>query len=385
MTGKRVKLAVVSVLGIAAIVLAVIFFPKIVALAGRVAQLFLPFIIAYLFSLLVNPLAKALSKRFHLPRQASAILVILLTVGVIGGIATAIIVKIIGEAKSIYENFPTIYVNITYEWKALSAKFANVYAAMPEGVQATFDNISKNLFDSLSKLADVEYTPIFQSAGNFAKSVPGMFVATIVFLLSSYFMISDSDGVSRAINGIFSERFRHKMTKVKAEIKKYVGGYVKAQLIIMMFTFSILFIGLSILKVEYALIIALATAVFDALPFFGSGAVLWPWSAVSFMSSEFKLGVGLIIIYLCVIFTRQIIEPKIVSQKIGLNPIITLMSMYVGYKTLSIGGMIFGPLITMLCISLYRAGMFDAVIEFFRDIGRIIKNEAITIKNQFKE
>ncbi len=385
MTGKRVKLVVISVLGVAAIVLMAVFFPKLIGLAGSVVRLFMPFIIGYLFSLLVNPLAKALEKRFRLPRSVCAILVILLTVGVLGGILTAIIMKIVDEIKSIYENFPVIYVNMTYEWKEISDKFANIYAMLPSGVQEAVDNLTKNLFDSIAGLADIEYTPIFTSAGNFAKGLPGIFIAMIAFLLSSYFMISDSERVSGAINGIFSERFRHKIEAAKIEIKKYVGGYLKAQVIIMMFTFTILFIGLSILGVEYALIIALATAIFDALPFFGSGAVLWPWSIVSFLSGEIRVGVGLIIIYLCVIFTRQMIEPKIVSKKIGMNPIITLMSMYVGYKTLAIGGMIFGPLITMFCISLYRAGIFDGIIEFCRDITRIIKNEAVMIKNQFKE
>lgn len=385
MTGKRVKLVVISVLGVAAIVLLAVFFPKLIGLAGSVVRLFMPFIIGYLFSLLVNPLAKALEKRFRLPRSVCAILVILLTVGVLGGILTAIIMKIVDEIKSIYENFPVIYVNMTYEWKEISDKFANIYEMLPSGVQEAVDNLTKNLFDSIAGLADIEYTPIFTSAGNFAKGLPGIFIAMIAFLLSSYFMISDSERVSRAINGIFSERFRHKIEAAKIEIKKYVGGYLKAQVIIMMFTFTILFIGLSILGVEYALIIALATAIFDALPFFGSGAVLWPWSIVSFLSGEIRVGVGLIIIYLCVIFTRQMIEPKIVSKKIGMNPIITLMSMYVGYKTLSIGGMILGPLITMFCISLYRAGIFDGIIEFCRDITRIIKNEAVMIKNQFKE
>ena len=153
----------------------------------------------------------------------------------------------------------------------------------------------------------------------------------------------------------------------------------------MIFTFTILFVGFKILGINYSLLIALGTAVFDALPFFGSGAVLWTWAAVSFLSSEFSRGVGLIIIYLCVIFTRQMIEPKIVSKNIGLNPILTLMAMYVGYRTLSIGGMIFGPLLLMLAISLYRAGVFDPLIEFLRDIKRIIYNEIQTIKQQFKE
>lgn len=385
MTAKRVKLAVISVIGITAIVLAVLFFPNILGIIGSIVRLFMPFILGYLFSVLVNPLADGLASRFKLPRSASAIIVILLTIGVIGGIVTLIVLKIIEEMRSIYDKFPAIYANFLYGWKGISAKFSNIYQALPEGIQSALDSSGEKFFDSLSELANNKSTPLFESAGNIAKSVPGIFISVIVFLLSSFFMISDAKTVQAGIHRIFSDNFRKKLSAAKIEIKRYVGGYIKAQLIIMVFAFTILFIGLNILNVEYSLIIALGIAFFDALPFFGSGAVLWTWSAISFLSSDFKRGIGLIIIYLCVIFTRQMIEPKIVSQKIGMNPILTLMSMYVGYKVLSIGGMILGPLLMMLFISLKRAGIFDGVIGFFSDIKRIIKSEIDTIKKQIKE
>ena len=385
MTGKRVKLTVIAVLAGAALILCVIFFPKILAFLAGIVRLFLPFVLGYFFSVAVNPLADLLGKRFHLPRAASAVVVILLVLGVLGSIVGFAIAKLVGEVRSIYDNLPAIYVNFTNGWQEISAKLSNVYDKMPVGVQSVLDDFSNDFFTSLSGLAKPEGVPIFRSAGNMAKSVPSIFISSIVFLLASFFMISDAKTVRRAISGIFSKSFYDKLSAAKTEIKRYVGGYVKAQLIIMIFTFTILFVGFKILGINYSLLIALGTAVFDALPFFGSGAVLWTWAAVSFLSSEFSRGVGLIIIYLCVIFTRQMIEPKIVSKNIGLNPILTLMAMYVGYRTLSIGGMMFGPLLLMLAISLYRAGVFDPLIEFLRDIKRIIYNEIQTIKQQFKE
>lgn len=385
MTGKRVKLTVIAALSAAALILGVIFFPKIISLCAGVIRLFLPFVLGYFFSLAVNPLADLLEKRFKLPRTASAVLVILLVVGVLGTIVGLAVSKLVGEAKSIYDNLPAIYVNFANGWREISSKLSSVYDKMPVGVQSVLDDFTDSLLSSLSGLSKPEGVPIFRSAGNMAKSVPSVFISSIVFLLASFFMISDAETVKKAISGVFRKSFHDKLSRAKREIKRYVGGYVKAQLIIMIFTFTILFVGFKILKVDYSLVIALGTAVFDALPFFGSGAVLWTWAAVAFLSSDVSRGIGLIIIYLCVIFTRQMIEPKIVSQNIGLNPILTLMSMYVGYRTLSIGGMIFGPLILMLIISLYRAGVFDGLIDFVKDIKRIIANELNMIKQQFKE
>ena len=385
MLGKRIKLAIIAAVVLVAVILLIVFFPDILALLGKILHLFLPFVIGYLFSLLVNPLANLLEKRFRLPRNLAAVLVILLCVGVVGGILTSTILKIVDEIRSIYANLPVIQVNIVNAWEELSHKFSSIYNAMPDAVQEMFDEVGRNFTASMSGLAEMEYTPLFKSAGNIAKSVPGIFVSAIVFLLSSFFMISDAETVRNAISNTLPESIQTKFERMKVEIRRYIGGYVKAQLIIMFFAFIILFIGLNILGVEYSLLIALVTAFFDALPFFGSGAVLLTWAAISFLTSEFGRGIGLVIIYLCVIFTRQMIEPKIVSQKIGMNPILTLMAMYIGYRLFSIGGMIVGPMLLMLFISFKRAGFFDGIIVFMKNVKQLTAKEINKIKQQLKE
>ncbi|MEE0944065.1 MAG: sporulation integral membrane protein YtvI [Clostridia bacterium] len=385
MLGKRIKLAIIAAVILVAVILLIVFFPDILALLGKILHLFLPFVIGYLFSLLVNPLANLLEKRFRLPRNLAAVLVILICIGVVGGILTSAILKIVDEIRSIYANLPVIQINIVNAWEALSHKFSSIYEAMPDAVQEMFDEVGRNFTTSISGLAEMEYTPLFKSAGNIAKSVPGIFVSAIVFLLSSFFMISDAETVRKAISNTMPESIQTKFERMKVEIRRYIGGYVKAQLIIMFFAFIILFIGLNILGIEYSLLIALVTAFFDALPFFGSGAVLLTWAAISFLTSEFGRGIGLVIIYLCVIFTRQMIEPKIVSQKIGMNPILTLMAMYIGYRLFSIGGMIVGPMLLMLFISFKRAGFFDGIIEFMKNAKQLIAKEINNIKQQLKE
>ncbi len=384
MISKRVKIGIGIAIFVILIALVVIFFSSILKLVGYLASVFMPFILGYAFSFLVNPLADLFEKRFKLPRNIAAILVLLISIGLIGGVLASVIVKIVDEVQSVYQN-PAIAENIENAFNEISSKFSNIYVALPEGVQNTLGDISQNITDSFSGLFDREYTPIFKSAGNIAKSVPGIFIAIIVFLLSSFFMISDSENVDRAIRSLFSEKTQNKVMRMKTEIKRYVGGYIKAQLIIMFIAFVILFIGFNVLGIDYSLLIALGTAFFDALPFFGSGAVLITWAVVSVLTSDFTRALGLIIIYLCVIFTRQMIEPKIVSQKIGMNPILTLMAMYVGYRMFSIGGMILGPLTLMLFISLKRAGFFDGAVELFAVLKTFIKKELVQFKEQFTE
>lgn len=350
--------------------------PKVASAFGYALWLFAPFIVSYIVSLIVNPMVHGIEKRFHLPRSVCAILVIVLTVGVLGGIVTGVIWKIVDELRNVYEDLPLIYESIRVTWIKISDFFSDFVAMLPDNLQKVFDDAANQTMEWFADIAT--NAEIMRSAGNIAKKLPSIFVVVIVFILSLFFMITDAKKVSLAVKRPFSDEFIQKMLEFKADLKKYVGGYVKAQLTIMCISFTILLIGLSILKVDYALVIALAVAILDALPFFGSGAVLWPWSFISFIMGDILMGVGLIIIYLAVILMRQFVEPKIVSKNIGIHPLMTLMSMYVGFRIFSIGGMILGPLMMVMLVSLYRTGIFDGVVvsakNLFKRVGREIKN-----------
>lgn len=371
-----------SVVGVAAaIVLIYIFLPKILGVLGFVIKLFLPFLLGYLFSMAVNPLADFLQKKLKIPRGLSAVLVIVLIVGIVGGVLTFAIWKIVDEVRMLYTQFPAIYESVRNSAHAFGEKWSVLYDNLPVNIQEALAALGENISDKAAGFINTKSLPMVGNAGNFAKALPSVFIGIVVFILSSYFMVSDNKTVSRTVKKMIGPRLTERLSMVKSELKKYLGGYCRAQIILMFIAFLIMLTGLSILNINYALLIALAVAVLDALPFFGSGLVLWPWTVVAFLNGNIRLGVGLIIIYAAVALTRHFTEPKLVSSRIGMNPILTLMSMYVGYRTLSIGGLILGPIILMLVISFYKAGVFDAPIRILKAIGTFIKKECITFKN----
>lgn len=379
--GFATKLAVAVVLAVALIICFFVFFSEIAGAVFYIVKLLAPFLFAFLISLAANPLAGWLQKKLKLPRGLTAILVIILIVGIAGGIIVGVVWKLVSELKSIYLQFPQISQNIIETFRRMSENLSRVYFALPKDFQSALDSVASNFETSISGLINDNYKPVMMGAGNVAKALPSIFVGIIIFILSLYFMISNDKPVKSIINKIIPSRVLNSMRDVGKQIRKYLGGYVKAQLIIMSISFVIVFAGLSILRVQYAMLIALGVALFDALPFFGSGAVLIPWSIISFITSDIKMGIGLLIIYLSVIFTRQMIEPKIVSSNIGINPILTLMSMYIGYRVFSIGGMILGPVILMFIVSFYKAGAFDGAILFVKKLFAFIKSEIVDLYN----
>lgn len=380
---KTTPIKIIAVLIITALIIIGIYLslPKLLDLLGFVISLFLPFLLGFVFSFLVNPLADKLQKKFKLPRGISAIIVLVLTIGILGSIAVGGIWKIVDEVRNLYQNFSFIYTNIEGTFDAIQYKWITIRDILPESVKYMCDNLIMSCYDKLNEFVhNLNYSPIVTSAGNFAKRLPGVFIGFIVFILSSFFMVSDSKTVSDAVHKVFSEKTVKRYHIIKENIHKYLGGYIKAQLIIMSIAFVIILIGLSILRIEYALLIAVAIALFDALPFFGSGGILIPWAIISFITSDIKSGIGLLIIYLTVLLTRQLIEPKIVSQNIGMHPIITLMSMYIGYRTFSIGGLILGPVTMMIIISLARAGVFDIPMQILKMLKVSFKSDYNNIK-----
>jgi sporulation integral membrane protein YtvI len=130
--------------------------------------------------------------------------------------------------------------------------------------------------------------------------------------------------------------------------KKTLSGYLKAYLLIMLITFFEVFIGLSILKVNYAFILAIVIAIVDILPVLGTGAVLVPWAILAFIGGNAPLGIGLIVLYGVTLIARQIIEPRIIGSTLGLHPLMTLASVYIGLKLLGLAGIFIGPILALL-------------------------------------
>jgi len=376
---KKTESLIIILIACALLVTLIVFLPDITGGLWTAIMIFMPFILAYFVSIIANKLADAFEKRFHLPRRIAAILVIIITVGVLGSIVGGIIWKIVDEIKQILENFPVIYANISNFWNDLSENMSDIVERMPEGVQSAFDNMYEQFMMGFANI--VKDIKLLQTAGNFAKSLPSALISSITFILSLYFMVADAKEIRAFFRRNIPESAQIRVRQLKDELKRYVGGYVKAQLIIMCFAFLILLVGLLILDVKYALLIALVVAIFDALPFFGSGAVLIPWAVIEFFMGSPARGVGFLIIYLSVLFLRQMIEPKIVGDNIGMHPLLTLISMYTGYKVFSIGGLILGPLTLTLIISFYNIGAFNGIISFVKGSYKVFVKEIKSVIN----
>ena len=202
-----------------------------------------------------------------------------------------------------------------------------------------------------------------------AAGAPQVFISVIVFVLATHFLISDKIKIEEFFNKVTKNKFSNLTAGFKNVSKKSVMKYIKAQFTIMLVTLTELFIGFTIIKwlgiinLPYMFLIVLGIAVLDAFPIFGTGTVLIPWAVYGVVSGNFPLAFSMIIMYLVCLTVRQIIEPKIVGESLGMHPLITLLAMYIGLKAIGLTGMILFPILTVLAIQLFKMGVFDGIIK----------------------
>ena len=140
-----------------------------------------------------------------------------------------------------------------------------------------------------------------------------------------------------------------------------MGGYFKAQLKIELWIFLLLFIGFLLLRIPYALLVAFLIAVLDFLPFFGTGAVMLPWAIIKILSADYEMAIWLLVIWGVGQLVRQIIQPKIVGDSMGIAPLPTLILLFIGYKCAGVVGMIVAVPIGIIIINMNQTGIFDTV------------------------
>ena len=223
--------------------------------------------------------------------------------------------------------------------------------------------------------------PTITVAGNMAKRIPSILVGMIVAFVSAYFFISEKESLNLWIKRVVPEPVTSRMSMVADNLKYAVGGYFKAQFKIMAVVFVILLAGFLMSGVHFSILLALGIAFLDFLPFFGTGTALIPWAVYKFLVGDYRMVAALVVIYGVSQLVRQLIQPKLVGDSMGLNPLYTLFLLYVGYRLGSVLGMIFAVPVGLIVMNLYKAGAFDYILD---DVEILVEG-ILSLRNRNKE
>ena len=342
-------------------------------------KFFLPFVIGWLIAMVANPLVKFLERRLNLVRKhSSVIIVVAVLAGIIGGLYF-LVGRVIIEIRLLVVDMPEIYEAVRLELMEALDSLNRMVARMPTGVQEWFNRTNENLGGIASSLMQKIAFPTVTVAGNVAKGIPGALVNSIVVILSSYFFIAEQDRIRDLAGRLIPSSFYSYGGLFRKDLKNLIGGYFLAQFRIMFVVAVVLAVGFLILGVRYGILLAVLIAILDFLPLFGTGTALFPWAVVKLLSGEAVFAVGLILLYVLTQVVRQIIQPKIVGDSMGLPPLLTLVFLYVGFKIRGISGMILAVPVGLVGVKLYEYGAFDPMIEqvtlLVQEINRLRKED----------
>ncbi|MDK2800338.1 MAG: hypothetical protein PWQ70_1957 [Clostridiales bacterium] len=327
-----------------------------------VLKWFLPFILAYVIAHISEPVVVFMEKKLKIPRPIASAIAILSVLLLISAIITFIVYRMIYEIKRLAERLPEFFDMITLQVNELLDKGIKIYLNLPDEisqfVDSVLENISQNIMDLLKPATGAATGATAKFAYNFATSLPSILIFIIALFIAAYFMSSDKERITKFLLKQLSPEWAARIVNIRNDLLFALLGYIKAQLILMSITFVEVSIGLLVIGVDYAILLALLISFIDALPILGTGTVLIPWGIISLAMGNYPMAFSLIILYGIVLLVRQLLEPKIVGVQIGLYPLVTLMSMYVGFQTFGIVGMILGPITVLIVRNLQRAGLF---------------------------
>ncbi|MCF2569855.1 sporulation integral membrane protein YtvI [Mediterraneibacter glycyrrhizinilyticus] len=334
-----------------------------VVIGWNLIRFFMPFVIGWIIAAIASPLVNWLEKRLKIVKKlGSALIVILVLAAIILALYFGIS-RLASEISDLIRNFPDMYAQLEIGLRQIGDTLSGIFERLPTGIQNGWKTVVQNLDQYMGNLVSNMSEPTVMAAGNIAKSVPYYLISFIVAVLSAYFFIVEREEVLAWMKRVSPESVQKRMTLVIDNLRYAVGGYFKAQFKIMGIVFLILLVGLGILDTGYFVLVAFLIAFLDFLPFFGTGTAMIPWAVYEFFMGDYKMTVALIVIYVITQAVHQLLQPKLVGDSVGLNPLVTLFLLYIGYRMGGILWMILAVPIGMVLINMCQAGAFDYIFD----------------------
>lgn len=316
---------------------------------------FMPFFTAWIIAWIANSISSFIRQKIKIRRKPCVITVLAILFFAIGGILIWSVESFITEAEKFIERLTADNAALSYEVAKIANRFNDIGSHIPligelknnEQLALIGNQLNEIIKSFFKSLATNLGSALTSWAAKAVRALPSAIVFLVISVVSSFYFALDFDTINRNFVSFLPQAVKKRLPILKKQTRSLAIRYVKAYSFLLMLTFFELFIGLSIIGIDYVFLSAMLISFIDILPIFGVGTILIPWSLISFFTHNFERGIGLIILWASVTVIRQIIEPKIVGNTIGLPPVVTLIGIYAGFKLFGIIGMFSAPAVIL--------------------------------------
>lgn len=334
---------------------------------------FWPFLVAIIFAIVLERSINFIVKKTKVPRKAVATTLVIVVYLLMGILAYLIISSLVREAIGLSSNLPELYEQLKTNYTGMYQDVTKMLSDLPETVSSSVYKTGLELLENITKLAG----NILKWIIDFVLALPDIMIYVVVTFLATLFLVTDRRTITRYAEELLPNKTFKKLSAVVSGCFKTLGKYLKSQCVLICITFIELFISFLILKQPYPLTLAVVVAIVDALPILGTGTVLIPWAIYSAVTGNLSLGIGLMVAYIVITIVRQLIEPKIVSDNLGIHPFVTLIAMYVGFKIFGLFGLIIGPVVMVIYKNvfsiMFETGYLKKMFVYKKEKKEIVK------------
>ena len=337
-------------------------------LAFKLSVFYMPFLVAFIISLIIEPTIRFIMRKMKLTRRASSIIIFIIVSIVIFGSIIWGIVALFSEASNLLQGLNGYVEKAYILFQDITNQFDFNKIHLPSEISTIFQNSTEGLLNTVSNWVRNGLTGLL----NMITSIPTIAIYFVITIMALYLICVDKVYILDQIEHHFPKRWVFKVSSHIRELTKSLGGYLKAEVTLILVSFVISLVGLYMLKfakfnIEFPLLMALFIGFVDALPILGSGTVMLPWAVISALNGDLKLGIAIVILFAIMSIIRQFLEPRLVSKHIGTHPIFTLIAMYTGFKFVGVLGMLIGPIVLIIIknvfASLIDEGVFKSIMD----------------------
>lgn len=385
---KRYSKAVVN------LTIVFVLFLLIIWLLPKALVFFSPFVVGWIIALIAGPLVRFFEEKVKIKRKVGSAFVIIVVIALVVLLIYGLGAQLVNQVVGLIGALPDMWAGMESDFSNIGRSLSVIVERLPVDMQVKLNDFTATIVGYLGDFFGKIGTPTIAAAGNFAKQLPAIFIGLIMALLSSYFFVAEREQINEWFRKHTPASIQAQYRIIRSSLVKSVGGYFKAQLKIEVWMYVLLLIGLGVLRVDYYALIALVIAFMDFLPFLGTGTVLIPWAIIRILTADYKVAIGLLIIWGGGQLARQLIQPKIVGDSMGVASLPTLFLLYIGYKVGSVVGMIIAVPLGILVYSMYQEGAFEttknsvmilvAGINKFRRLGKedLFEVEEMELRNE---
>ena len=329
---------------------------------------FWPFAVGWIIAALASPLCSYLVRHLKLTHKWASAIIILMVVLILSAagylfICTAgrELLLLLSDISGYYTVFKDIINDTGEELTRLVSPVAPDFGAF-------IGNISQGIIRPAGTFANQVAPSAIKFFGQAASNLTNGFIGVVVMILSAYLFIADREKLASFIKRVLPAEDQKKMMDIRSRLIGALEGFFVAQLKIMAIIFIILLSGFLILRNPYALLLALIITILDLLPFLGTGTVLIPWALFLVLKHDFRKGAFLLILYVTCLLARQLLQPKIIGDSVGLDTLSTLVLIYTGYKLNGVRGILIALFVGIVLTTFYHLGLFDHKAERIRKL-----------------